>query len=81
MSTIKARHFHLIDDLDIAALALAMVEHVEAFSVKVVSVLRTWVRRSQDRRMLANMSGHMLDDIGLTPGDIDREVNKYFWQI
>ena len=33
-----------------------------------------------DRRMLANMGGHMLDDIGLTPGDIDKEVSKYFWQ-
>lgn len=80
MSTIKARHFHLIDDLDIAALALALVERIEAISVKVVSILRTWVRRSQDRRMLASMSGHLLDDIGLTPGDIDKEVSKYFWQ-
>jgi uncharacterized protein YjiS (DUF1127 family) len=41
---------------------------------------RTWVRRSNDRRMLARMSDHMLNDIGLTPFDVKVEANKYFWQ-
>jgi len=46
MSTLKAKHFHLIDDLDIAATTLAMIERVEGFSTKAVDIVRTWVRRS-----------------------------------
>jgi uncharacterized protein YjiS (DUF1127 family) len=30
--------------------------------------------------MLLQMSGHMLDDIGLTPGDVANEGAKFFWQ-
>ena len=80
MSTLKARNFHLIDDMDIAALALAAIERVEAFAVKVRIVVMSWIRRSNERRALAMMNQHMLDDIGLTRHDINREVAKYFWQ-
>ncbi len=80
MSTIKALQFHLIEELDIAALTLALVERVNAFSAKVMKIDRTWVRRSNDRRQLAAMDKHMLNDIGLTRIDIDRESAKYFWQ-
>jgi len=80
MSTLKAKHFHLIDDMDIAALAFAAVERTEAFATKVAKVSRVWVRRSQERRALSMMNHRMLDDIGLTRGQLDREVAKYFWQ-
>ena len=80
MSTLKAKHFHLIDDLDIAATTLAMIERVEGFSTKAVDIVRTWVRRSNDRRMLVRMSDHVLGDIGLTRFDVNVEANKYFWQ-
>ena len=80
MSTLKAKQFHLIDDMDIAATTFAMIERVEGFSTKAVDIARTWVRRSHDRRMLARMNEHLLNDIGLTPFDVNQEVNKYFWQ-
>ncbi len=80
MSTIKAKHFHLIEDIDISALTLAAVERVEAFSAQRLKITRTWVRRSNDRRQLAVMNTRMLADIGLTRVDIDREIAKYFWQ-
>ena len=80
MSTLRARYFHLIDDLDIAALALAAVNGVENIATKVSHVPMTWIRRSNERRALAMMNQHMLDDIGLTRHDIDKEVAKYFWQ-
>jgi uncharacterized protein YjiS (DUF1127 family) len=80
MSTLKAKQFHLIDDMDIAAKTFAVIERVEGFSTKAVNMTRTWVRRSNDRRMLARMSDHMLNDIGLTPFDVKVEANKYFWQ-
>jgi len=80
MSTLKAKHFHLIDDLDIAATTLAMIERVEGFSTKAVDIVRTWVRRSNDRRMLVRMNDHMLSDIGLTRFDVNVEADKHFWQ-
>jgi uncharacterized protein YjiS (DUF1127 family) len=80
MSTLKAKQFHFVDDMDIAAKTLAAVDHVEGFSAKAVNVLRTWVRRSNDRRMLAQMNEHLLNDIGLTRFDVSLETDKRFWQ-
>ncbi len=80
MSTLKAKQFHLIEDMDIAALTLAAIERVEAFAVKVNGTLDTWSRRAKDRRLLAQMSDRLLDDIGLSRAELDREVAKYFWQ-
>jgi uncharacterized protein YjiS (DUF1127 family) len=80
MSTLKARHFHLIEDLDIAALTFAAVERVEGFAVTVSHVARTWLRRTNERKMLSQMNDHMLDDIGLTRVDVESETAKYFWQ-
>jgi uncharacterized protein YjiS (DUF1127 family) len=76
----KAKHFHLIDDMDIAALTFAVIERVEAFVETVKRTLTSWIRRSNERRELKAMSQHMLDDIGLTRHAIDREIAKYFWQ-
>ena len=80
MSTLKAKHFHFIDDLDIAAITFAAIERVEGFATQAANTARTWVRRSNDRRMLVRMSDHMLGDIGLTRFDVNVEANKYFWQ-
>jgi uncharacterized protein YjiS (DUF1127 family) len=80
MSTLKAKHFHLIEDLDIAALTFAAVERIEGFAVFTMQGVKTWMRRSQERRLLGQMSQHMLEDIGLTQSDISREVAKFFWQ-
>ena len=80
MSTMKAKHFHLIEDLDIAALTFAAVERIEGFVATVKLGLSVWVRRSQERHVLAQMNHHMLDDIGLTVAEVEKEIAKYFWQ-
>jgi len=80
MNTVKAKHFHLIDDMDIAALTFAAIERVEAFTVTVRQTLATWLRRSNQRRELMMMSSHMLEDIGLSRYEIEKEAAKYFWQ-
>ena len=80
MSTLKAKHFNLIDDMDIAAMTFAAIERVEAIGTKVADVLRLWVRRSNDRRLLAMMNQRMLEDIGLSHHEVRAEVGKYFWQ-
>ncbi len=80
MSTLKAKNFHLIEDLDIAAATFAAIERVEGFVAKVTGSVQLWVRRSNDRRLLAMMNPHLLDDIGLTQADVARETAKFFWQ-
>jgi uncharacterized protein YjiS (DUF1127 family) len=80
MSTLKAKHFHLIEDLDIAALTFAAVERIEGFAVNLKKQVRLWQRRSNERRLLGQMNDHILNDIGLTRADVEVETAKYFWQ-
>jgi uncharacterized protein YjiS (DUF1127 family) len=42
--------------------------------------LRYWHRRSIQRAELAALDDRMLKDIGLTRADVQREINKPFWQ-
>ena len=80
MSTLKAKQFHFVDDLDIAATTLAVVDRVEGFGTRAVNLVGTWARRSNDRRMLAQLSDHLLNDIGMNRFDVVLETDKYFWQ-
>ena len=80
MSTLKAKNFHLIEDMDIAAMTFAAVERIEALSRNVTSVFSTWARRSNDRRTLSLMSDRLLNDIGLTQHQVEKEIAKFFWQ-
>ena len=80
MSTMKAKQFHLIEDMDISVLTLAVIERVEGFKNGIVNLTQKWMRRSNERRMLAQMSDRMLNDIGLTYHDVMTESAKYFWQ-
>ena len=43
-------------------------------------LMRTWHRRAADRRYLSQMSESMLRDIGIGPGELEREVRKPFWR-
>ena len=80
MNTLRVRNFSLIEDLDIAALTFAAIERIEGFAVTVSGGIKVWFRRSNERRLLGQMSHRMLDDIGLTIADVDNEVAKHFWQ-
>lgn len=80
MSTLKAKHFHLIEDLDIAALTFAAIERIEGFAATVFGGIKLWVRRSNERRLLGQMNQRMLNDIGLTVADVEKEADKFFWQ-
>lgn len=81
MSTLKAKHFHLIEDMDIAAWVFAAIERVEDFAAKVSTTIGIWARRSGERRLLRQMNDRLLNDIGLTRHDVERESSKFFWQI
>ena len=47
---------------------------------KSIDILLLWLQRCRERRMLAELSDHMLKDIGVSRADIDVEVRKTFWR-
>lgn len=42
--------------------------------------LLIWTQRARDRRALQTLDAHLLQDIGLSRADVERESAKYFWQ-
>ena len=44
------------------------------------ATMRQWARRRRERAELARLDDRMLRDIGVTPGDAWREINKPFWR-
>jgi uncharacterized protein YjiS (DUF1127 family) len=40
----------------------------------------SWLERVHQRRQLAQLSDHMLKDIGLSRADVEAEVAKPFWR-
>jgi len=47
---------------------------------KSIDILLLWLQRWRERRMLGELSDHMLKDIGVSRADIDQEVRKKFWR-
>lgn len=45
-----------------------------------LATLKIWRDRARQRRRLALLPPHQLADIGVTPAEAWREVNKPFWQ-
>ncbi len=43
--------------------------------------MMVWYERSRQRRHLAQLDERMLRDIGLSRGDVEREIQKRPWQI
>jgi len=39
-----------------------------------------WIERSHQRRQLANLSERMLDDIGYSAEEVQKEISKPFWK-
>ncbi|MBT0964035.1 DUF1127 domain-containing protein [Denitromonas iodatirespirans] len=42
--------------------------------------LKTWIKRSRDRRDLREMEEHLLRDVGISRGQANFEGNKPFWR-
>jgi uncharacterized protein YjiS (DUF1127 family) len=47
---------------------------------RAVALVQEWRQRARSRVDLADMSFRGLQDIGLTPDEVQREVRKLFWQ-
>lgn len=42
--------------------------------------INTWRIRAESRRALSRLDARQLDDIGLTPMDVENEIRKPFWE-
>lgn len=78
MTTIRLHNF--IEGIEISSALYGLVQRVETAAVATQKTLATWVSRSKDRSQLAELSDHLLTDIGLTRVEVEVELNKYFWQ-
>jgi uncharacterized protein YjiS (DUF1127 family) len=47
---------------------------------RIAEIPMTWLDRARQRRRLAELSDHMLRDIGLTRADVWAESDKPFWR-
>ncbi|HEV8391625.1 MAG TPA: DUF1127 domain-containing protein [Dongiaceae bacterium] len=48
--------------------------------INALDLILVWVDRSRQRAQLAGIDGSLLKDVGLSPGEIDAECRKHFWQ-
>ena len=80
MNTAATKHFHVVDDLDIAAMTFAIVDRIEGLGVKINRNIRACAERMKTRRALAKLNDHLLADIGLTRAGIETEICKPVWQ-
>ena len=44
-------------------------------------ILATWRRRAKERRELAQVDSRIARDLGISPTEIQFEVNKPFWRV
>jgi len=63
------------------SLSLSTCEQNKPFSfAKIKKVVRIWIERSRQRKQLAQLEDHLLEDIGLTRSQIQNEIAKPFWK-
>lgn len=48
--------------------------------LKIYGILTTWFARWKQRRALARLDGRLLEDIGVTREQANREAAKPFWR-
>jgi hypothetical protein len=87
MNTTKAKHFHLIEDMDIAALTFAAVERVEAFASDIKAVVSTWVflcprffhqtTRRQAVRIAAGLAGQSINPLPATHKRFGEKLDQH----
>ena len=69
---------HRSDILNAASLARLPLLSRLAFDF--AFLIAKWQMRSVTRKNLERLDSHLLQDIGLQPGDAHRERTKRFWQ-
>lgn len=80
----KSHVFYLVDG------AVSMDEKINSNSnliyklvggvEKMIETVQLWNERTKTRNRLAGLSDYILQDVGLSRIEADRESHKYFWQ-
>jgi uncharacterized protein YjiS (DUF1127 family) len=52
---------------------------LKRLTADVFATVLEWQERARQRRQLSELDDRMLDDIGVTRADVDREMAKPFW--
>lgn len=54
---------------------------MQSFSKEsIIKTVKVWMQRSKQRKQLARLDKHLLDDIGLTEKQVKNEISKPFWK-
>ena len=48
--------------------------------LKLQQTLKFWMARSRQRTQLSHLDARILEDIGMTPAQRDKEIAKPFWK-
>ena len=54
-------------------------DHGRRIGRSIATTLSMWWRRRRSRERLADLSEHLLKDIGITRAEAEHEANKPFW--
>ena len=50
------------------------------FLTRAADLAGLWIDRAHQRRMLRTLDDRALRDLGLSPGEVEREARKAFWK-
>ncbi len=62
-------------------IATSLVSFAASVPSRIFQVLTTWQKRYEERLNLESMSDHLIRDMGMTRGDVRRELSKPFWDV
>lgn len=54
--------------------------HLRVFIKNTIKKVAFWMERSKQRRELAELDDHMLEDIGYSHTEVQKEIAKPFWR-
>jgi uncharacterized protein YjiS (DUF1127 family) len=80
VTTFRLDITQIFDGFDISGKVYNFITGVEAIYVATRDTISVWIMRSEGRKQLAQMSDHMLKDIGLNRIDVQYDAGKFFWQ-
>lgn len=84
MNTATCDGFHATSDLRLAAPADAASRAANRGFSRLMQLLLGFeaaLDRSQERKAMRGLDGHILKDIGLSVADVEREAGKPFWRV
>jgi len=58
-----------------------LIYRIVGFLQETRDIWRGILKRNEERRQLSRMSDYMLNDIGITRAEANREIDKWFWQV